>query len=265
MSKGIVYLKTDEEIELLRISNHIVAKALAEIAKVIAPGVTTDDLNKVADTFIRDNGAVPGFLGYHNYPKSICTSVNDEVVHGIPSSKVVLKEGDVVSVDCGVFKNGFHGDSAYTFCVGEVDTQILNLLRVTKEALYLGISEAREGKRLGDVGFAIQNHCENHGYSVVREMIGHGVGRSLHEAPEVPNYGRRGNGMMLKSGMTLAIEPMINLGKRQLTFDKDGWTTRTIDRKVSAHFEHSIAIGQGKADILSTFEYIEQVLGNRAV
>lgn len=265
MSKGIVYLKTDEEIELLRISNHIVAKALAEIAKVIAPGVTTDDLNKVADTFIRDNGAVPGFLGYHNYPKSICTSVNDEVVHGIPSSKVVLKEGDVVSVDCGVFKNGFHGDSAYTFCVGEVDTQILNLLRVTKEALYLGVSEAREGKRLGDVGFAIQNHCENHGYSVVREMIGHGVGRSLHEAPEVPNYGRRGNGMMLKSGMTLAIEPMINLGKRQLTFDKDGWTTRTIDRKVSAHFEHSIAIGQGKADILSTFEYIEQVLGNRAV
>lgn len=261
----MIYLKSDEEIELLRISNQIVAKTLAEIAKIIAPGVTTEQLDKLADTFIRDNGGVPGFLGYHSYPKSICTSVNDEVVHGIPSAKVVLKEGDVVSVDCGVYKNGFHGDSAYTFCVGEVKPEIVDLLRTTKESLYKGIEQAQEGKRLGDVGFAIQNHCEQRGYSVVREMIGHGVGRNLHEAPEVPNYGRRGNGVMLKSGMTIAIEPMINMGKRQLTFDKDGWTTRTIDKKVSAHFEHSIAIRRGKADILSSFEYIEQVLGKKAL
>lgn len=261
----MIYLKSDEEIELLRISNQIVAKALAEIAKIVAPGVTTEDLNKLADTFIRDNGGVPGFLGYHKFPKSICTSVNDEVVHGIPSNKIILKEGDVVSVDCGVFKNGFHGDSAYTFCVGEVKPEIVNLLRTTKESLYKGIEEAQEGKRLGDVGFAIQNHCEQRGYSVVREMIGHGVGRNLHESPEVPNYGRRGNGVMLKSGMTIAIEPMINLGKRQLSFDNDGWTTRTIDRKISAHFEHSIAIRKGKADILSSFEFIEQVLGNKAI
>ncbi len=261
----MIYLKSDEEIELLRISNQIVAKTLAEVAKIIAPGVTTEDLNKLADTFIRDNGGVPGFLGYSGYPKSICTSVNDEVVHGIPSDKVVLKDGDVVSVDCGVYKNGFHGDSAYTFCVGEVKPEIIDLLRTTKESLYKGIEQAQEGHRLGDVGFAIQNLCEQRGYSVVREMIGHGVGRNLHEAPEVPNYGRRGNGVMLKSGMTIAIEPMINMGKRQLSFDKDGWTTRTIDRKPSAHFEHSIAIRRGKADILSSFEYIEQVLGNKAL
>lgn len=261
----MIYLKSDDEIELLRISNQIVAKTLAEIAKIIAPGVTTEDLNKLADTYIRDNGGIPGFLGYYNFPKSICTSVNDEVVHGIPSNKVILKDGDVVSVDCGVLKNGFHGDSAYTFCVGDVNPEIINLLRTTKESLYKGIEEAQEGKRLGDVGFAIQNHCEQRGYSVVREMIGHGVGRSLHESPEVPNYGRRGNGVMLKSGMTIAIEPMINMGKRQLSFDKDGWTTRTIDRKISAHFEHSIAIRKGKADILSSFEFIEQVLGKKAI
>lgn len=261
----MIYLKTDEEIELLRISNQIVAKTLAEIAKVIKPGVTTEYLNKIAEEYIRDNGAVPGFLGYHGFPKSICTSVNDEVVHGIPSDKVILKDGDVVSVDCGVYKNGYHGDSAYTFCVGEVSSEVRDLLRTTKESLYLGIEQAIEGKRLGDVGFAIQNHCEQRGYSVVREMIGHGVGRNLHEEPEVPNYGRRGNGVMLKSGMTIAIEPMINLGKRQLTFDKDGWTTRTIDRKISAHFEHSIAVRKGKADILSGFEYVEQVLGSNAL
>ncbi|MFZ4581056.1 MAG: type I methionyl aminopeptidase [Paludibacter sp.] len=261
----MIYLKSDEEIELLRISNQIVAKTLAEIAKIVAPGVTTEDLNKLADTYIRDNGAVPGFLGYHNFPKSICTSVNDEVVHGIPSAQVVLQEGDIVSVDCGVYKNGFHGDSAYTFCVGNVKPEIVELLRATKESLYKGIEQAQEGKRLGDVGYAIQDYCEQRGYSVVREMIGHGVGRNLHEAPEVPNYGRRGNGVMLKSGMTIAIEPMINMGKRQLTFEKDGWTTRTIDRQMSAHFEHSIAIRRGKADILSSFEYIEQVLGNKAI
>ncbi len=261
----MIFLKTDEEIELLRISNQIVAKTLAEVAKLIAPGVSTEQLDKVAEEFIRDNGAVPGFLGYGGFPKSICTSVNDQVVHGIPSEKVILKEGDIISVDCGAYINGFHGDSAYTFPVGEVKSEIMDLLRTTKESLFLGIEQAVEGKRMGDVGFAIQSHCEAKGYSVVREMIGHGVGRNLHESPEVPNYGRKGNGTMLKTGMTIAIEPMINMGKRQLVFENDGWTTRTIDRMPSAHFEHSVAVRKGKADILSTFEYIEQVLGNKAI
>jgi len=250
---------------LLRISNQIVAKTLAELAKLIEPGISTEKLDKVAAEFIRDNGGVPGFLGYSGYPKSICTSVNEQVVHGIPSEKVILQDGDIISVDCGVYINGFHGDSAYTFCVGDVKPEIVDLLRATKESLYKGIEMAQDGKRLGDVGNAIQTHCEGRGYSVVREMIGHGVGRNLHEAPEVPNYGRKGNGIMLKSGMTIAIEPMINLGSRNLVFERDGWTTRTIDRKPSAHFEHSIAIRRGKADILSSFEYIEQVLGNRAI
>ncbi len=261
----MIFLKSDEEIELLRISNQIVAKTLAEMAKVIQPGVSTEQLNKIADEFIRDNGAVPGFLGYGGFPKSICTSVNDQVVHGIPSEKVILEDGDVISVDCGAYINGFHGDSAYTFCVGDVKPEIVDLLRTTKESLYKGIEQAEEGRRLGDVGHAIQSYCEDRGYSVVREMIGHGVGRKLHESPDVPNYGRKGNGIMLKSGMTIAIEPMINLGSRNLVFEKDGWTTRTIDRKPSAHFEHSIAIRRGKADILSGFEYIEQVLGNKAI
>ncbi len=261
----MIFLKSDEEIELLRISNIIVAKTLAEMAKIIAPGVSTEQLNKVAHEFIRDQGAVPGFLGYSGFPKSICTSVNEQVVHGIPSDKVILEDGDIVSVDCGAYINGFHGDSAYTFCVGNVKPEIIDLLRVTKESLYKGIEQAQEGKRLGDLGNAVQNYCEKRGFSVVREMIGHGVGRNLHEAPEVPNYGRRGNGMMLKAGMTIAIEPMINLGSRNLVFEKDGWTTRTLDRKPSAHFEHSVAVRRGKADILSSFEYIEQVLGNNAI
>ncbi len=261
----MIFLKTEEEIEYLRISNQIVAKTLAEMAKIIAPGISTEQLNKVAEEYIRDNGAVPGFLGYGGFPKSICTSVNDQVVHGIPSEKVVLEDGDIISVDCGAYINGFHGDSAYTFCVGNVKPEIIDLLRTTKESLYKGIEQAQEGKRLGDVGYAIQEYCESRGYSVVREMIGHGVGRNLHESPEVPNYGRKGNGVMLKSGMTIAIEPMINLGKRNLVFENDGWTTRTIDKKPSAHFEHSIAIRRGKADILSSFEYIEQVLGNKAI
>ncbi|OJV38599.1 MAG: type I methionyl aminopeptidase [Bacteroidales bacterium 36-12] len=257
----MIFLKTDEEIELLRLSNLIVSKTLAEVAKIIKPGVSTAELDKVAEEFIRDNGAVPGFLGYGGFPKSICTSVNEQVVHGIPSEKVYLKDGDIISVDCGAYINGFHGDSAYTFTVGEVKKEILDLLQTTKESLYLGIEQAVEGKRIGDIGNAIQNHCESRGYSVVREMIGHGVGRDLHESPEVPNYGRKGNGIMLKNGMTIAIEPMINMGKRQLIFEKDGWTTRTADRKPSAHFEHSVAVRKGKADILSTFEHIEKVLG----
>jgi methionyl aminopeptidase len=261
----MIFLKSDEEIELLRLSNQIVAKTLAEVAKVIQPGVTTAYLDKIAEQFIRDNGGVPGFLGYSGYPNTLCTSVNEQVVHGIPSEKVILQDGDIVSVDCGVYMNGFHGDSAYTFCVGEVEPSVIHLLRTTKESLYKGIEIAREGCRLGDVGNAIQSHCESNGYSVVREMIGHGVGRNLHEAPEVPNYGRRGNGVLLKSGMTIAIEPMINMGTRRLKFENDGWTTRTLDKKPSAHFEHSIAIRRGRADILSSFEYIEEVLGNRAI
>ncbi len=261
----MIFLKSDEEIELLRISNQIVAKTLAELAKLIQPGISTEKLDKVAYEFIKDNGGVPGFLGYSGYPKSICTSINEQVVHGIPSEKSILEDGDIISVDCGVYINGFHGDSAYTFCVGDVKPEIIDLLRTTKESLYKGIEQAQEGHRLGDVGNAIQSHCEARGYSVVREMIGHGVGRKLHEAPEVPNYGRKGNGIMLKSGMTIAIEPMINMGSRNLVFEKDGWTTRTIDRKPSAHFEHSIAIRRGKADILSTFDYIEEVLGNKAI
>jgi len=261
----MIFLKSDEEIELLRISNQIVAKTLAELAKIIAPGVSTMQLNNVADEFIRDNGAVPNFLNYGGFPYSICASVNEQIVHGFPSDKVFLEDGDIISVDCGALINGFHGDSAYTFCVGDVKKEIVDLLRTTKESLYKGIEQAEEGRRLGDVGHAIQSYCEDRGYSVVREMIGHGVGRKLHEAPEVPNYGRKGNGVMLKSGMTIAIEPMINLGSRNLVFEKDGWTTRTLDRKPSAHFEHSIAIRRGKADILSSFEYIEQVLGNKAI
>lgn len=257
----MVYLKTDEEIELLRISNRLVAKTLGEIARIIAPGVTTGQLDALAEEYLRDHGAVPGFLGYGGFPKSICTSVNEQVVHGIPSDKTVLKDGDIVSVDCGAYINGFHGDSAYTFPVGEVSQEVMQLLRTTKEALYLGIAKAEEGNRMGDLSFAIQSHCESRGYSVVREMIGHGIGRHLHEAPEVPNFGRKGNGIVLKSGMTLAIEPMINMGKKALVFERDGWTTRTVDRKPSAHFEHSVAIRRGKADILSTFEYIEQVIG----
>lgn len=257
----MIYLKSDEEIELLRESNQIVAKTLAELAKIIKPGVTTLELDKRAEEFIRDMGGVPGFLGYGGFPGSICTSVNDQIVHGIPSADVVLKEGDIISVDCGVLKNGFHGDSAYTFCVGEVAPEVKELLRTTKKSLYKGIEQAFEGRRIGDIASAVQVYCEGRGYSVVREMVGHGVGRSLHESPEVPNYGRKGNGILLKSGMTIAIEPMINLGTRRLVFEKDGWTTRTADGKPSAHFEHSIAVRQGKADVLSSFEYIEQVIG----
>lgn len=261
----MIFLKSDEEIELLRISNHLIGKALAEVAKIIAPGVTTAQLDKVAEEFLRDNGAVSGFLNYNGFPKSVCSSINEQVVHGIPSDKVILKEGDIVSIDCGAYINGFHGDSAYTFCVGEVAPEVRTLLKTTKEALYKGIEQAVEGKRIGDIGNAVQTYCEERGYSVVRELVGHGVGRSLHESPEVPNYGRKGNGTVLKNGMTIAIEPMVNLGKRNVVFENDGWTVRTIDRLPSAHFEHSVAVRRGKADILSTFEYIEQVLGDRAI
>lgn len=253
----MIYLKTDEEIELMRISNRLVGMTLGEVSKWIAPGITTLKLDQIAEEFIRDHQAVPGFLGYGGFPNSLCISVNENVVHGIPSA-YELKDGDIVSVDCGVVKDGFNGDSAYTFTVGEVAPETLALLKTTKESLYEGINMAVEGKRIGDVANAIQTYCEKRGYSVVREMCGHGIGKHLHEDPEVPNYGRRGCGVQLRSGMAIAIEPMINLGSRNIVIERDGWTTRTRDRKPSAHFEHTVAIRQGKADILSTFEFIKE-------
>ncbi|MGN0187614.1 MAG: type I methionyl aminopeptidase [Paludibacteraceae bacterium] len=259
----MIYLKTDEEIELLRESSLLVSKTLAELAKIIKPGVTTAYLDKIAEEFIRDNGAVPACKGYEGYPASICASVNDQVVHGIPSDKAVLKEGDIISVDLCTLKNGFVGDSAYTFAVGEVSMDVKRLLETTKAALYLGIERAVEGNRVGDISHAVQTYCEAAGYGVVREMVGHGVGRSMHESPEVPNYGRRGVGPLLRAGMTICIEPMINMGKRGLRFERDGWTTRTVDGKPSAHFEHAVAIRRGKADILSDFGIIEDVLNNQ--
>ena len=255
----MIYLKTDEEIELMRESNLLVGKTLGELSKHIQPGVTTLQLDKIADEFIRDHGAIPSFLGYEGFPNSICTSVNENVVHGIPNNKP-LEEGDIISIDCGTSKNGYSGDSAYTFCVGEVDESIKELLRVTRRSLYLGIDQAKEGNRIGDIGNAIQTYCEKKGYTVVRELVGHGIGQNMHEAPEVPNYGRRGTGPLIKNGMCIAIEPMINKGSKNVVFEKDGWTVRTKDRKPSAHFEHTIAVRNGKADILSTFEFIKDNL-----
>ena len=260
----MIYLKTDEEIELLRESNLLVGMTLGELAKWIAPGITTLKLDKIAEEFIRDHGAVPGFLGYGGFPNTLCVSVNEQIVHGIPSN-YELKDGDIVSIDCGTLKNGFNGDSAYTFCVGEVAYDVRRLLKTTKESLYLGIEQAVEGKRVGDISNAVQTYCEKKGYSVVRELCGHGVGKRLHEDPEVPNYGRRGCGPLLKSGMVIAIEPMINLGSRNIVIERDGWTTRTRDRKPSAHFEHTVAVREGKADILSSLKYVEEVLGEKSI
>lgn len=260
----MIYLKTDEEIELLRAANQIVARTLAEVAKVIAPGVTTLKLDTIAEEYIRSQGAVPGFKGYGGFPGTLCVSVNENVVHGIPSN-YALREGDIVSVDCGAVKDGYNGDSTYTFCVGEVDEEVKRLLRTTKESLYIGIEHAVEGKRIGDIGHAIQEYCEKRGYGVVREMCGHGVGRKLHEDPDVPNYGRKGTGPLIKNGMVIAIEPMINMGSKNIVIERDGWTTRTKDRKPSAHYEHTIAIHHGKPDILSSFEYVEEVLGDRSI
>lgn len=261
----MIFLKTDEEIELLRESNQLLGMTLAEVAKVIAPGVTTKQLDKVAYEFIKDNGGEPSCLGFEGYPATLCTSVNEQVVHGIPSDKVFLKEGDIVSVDTCVLKNGFHSDSAYTFPVGEIKPEVMELLKTTKEALLLGVEQAVTGKRIGDIGCAVQKHCESHGYSVVREFVGHGIGREMHEDPEIPNYGRRGNGIVLKSGMVIAIEPMICLGRKNLILEADGWTARTADRKPAAHYEYSVAVRNGRADILSTFDYIKEVLGDKFI
>jgi methionyl aminopeptidase len=256
----MILIKTADEIELLRKSNQLVSKTLAELAKHIRPGVSTERLDQIAEAFIRDHGAVPGFLAYQGYPKTLCTSVNSEVVHGIPSEKVILQEGDQLSVDCGVVMNGFYGDTAFSFEVGEVNAEVRRLLNITRECLQKGVEQAVEGKRIGDIGYAVQHHAESKGYSVVREMVGHGLGRHLHEAPEVPNYGRRGTGPKLKKGMVICIEPMINMGRRQIRQESDGWTIRTADNRPSAHFEWAVAIDKGEADILSTFSYIDKEL-----
>jgi methionyl aminopeptidase len=250
-------LKTDKEIEILRKNNLLVSKTLGELAKHIKPGVTTLQLDKIAETYIRDHGAEPGFLGYAGFPNTLCTSVNDQVVHGIPSDKE-LQDGDIISVDCGTKMEGFYGDSAYTFMVGEVDQEVQRLLKITKESLFKGIEQAVAGKRVGDISAAVQRHAEQAGFSVVREMVGHGLGSNMHEAPEIPNYGKQGRGPKLKEGMVICIEPMINLGRREIVQERDGWTIRTIDRKPSAHFELALAINNGEADILSTFKFIEE-------
>ncbi len=257
----MIFIKTEEEIELMRESNLLVSKTHAMLAREIKEGVSTNRLDVLAEQFIRDHGAVPGFLNYNGYPKSLCVSVNDVVVHGIPSD-YLLQYGDLVSIDCGVYKNGFHGDSAFTFTVGVVNDEVKKLIDVTRQALYLGIEQAKVGNRIGDIGFAIQNHAEKNGFSVVRELVGHGIGRSLHEKPEVPNYGRKGQGVKLTSNMVIAIEPMINLGRKNVIQMKDGWTIRTSDRKPSAHFEHTVVIRKDKADILSNFDIIDRELGN---
>ena len=262
-----IFLKTEDEIELMRQANQLVGKTLGELAKHIKPGVTTLQLDKIADEFIRDNGAIPTFKGFPNpyggpFPASICTSVNDAVVHGVPNDTTILKDGDIISIDCGTLLNGFCGDSCYTFCVGEVSEEVKELLRVTKESLYKGIENAVAGKHLGDIGSAVQKHCEAHGYGVVRELTGHGIGHEMHEDPSVPNYGRRGNGIMLKANMCIAIEPMITMGKRDIWLDgQDRWTIRTRDGKPAAHFEHTIAVRKGQAEILSSFEEVENIEG----
>jgi len=255
----MIYIKTNEEVEIQRQSSLLVGKTLAEVAKILRPGVSTKALDSLAEEFIRDHGAIPGFKGYGGFPGSLCISLNDEVVHGIPGEREI-KDGDIVSIDCGTLMNGFYGDSAYTFGVGEISQDEADLLDRTKESLYLAIAQAVVGKRIGDVGNAVQSFVEGFGYSVVRELVGHGVGRHLHEKPEVPNYGRKGTGVKLKSGMCLAIEPMVNLGVKEVKQDRDGWTIRTADGKPSAHFEHDIVVRENKADILSTFEYIEEVI-----
>jgi len=255
----MVYYKSEEEIELVRKSSLLVGKTLAEVAKHLKPGVETIYLDKIAEEYICSNGAKPGFKGYNGFKNTLCISINEEVVHGIPGMRII-KDGDIVSIDCGVLMNGFYGDSAYTFAVGEVKTELKQLMNVTKEALYRGINAAIDGNRIGDIGFEIQSYVESFGFSVVRDLVGHGLGRNLHEKPEVPNYGKRGNGLKLQSGLVLAIEPMINLGVRNVVQDKDGWTIRTADRKPSVHFEHNIVVRKGKAEILSSFKEIEKVM-----
>ena len=259
-----VYIKTNEEIELIRESSLLVGKTLAEVAKAIKPGIKTSELDKIAEAFIRDHNAEPAFKGYNGFPATLCISPNQTVVHGIPGN-YELKEGDIVSVDCGVKKNGFFGDSAYTFAVGEISEEIKQLLTVTKKSLYLAIEQCVEGKRIGDISDAVQHYCESFGYGIVRELVGHGVGKELHEAPEVPNYGKKGTGMKLIEGIVIAVEPMVNMGTKNVKQEKDGWTINTTDGKPSAHFEHTIAIRKGKAEILSSFSEIEKIIGEQKI
>lgn len=259
----MIYIKTREEIELMRESALMVSRSLGIIAKEVKPGVSPKYLDKIAEEYIRDNGGVPAFKGYRGFPATLCISINEAVVHGIPTDKA-LNEGDIISVDCGVKKNGFYGDHAYSFAVGVVKPELQKLLEVTKESLYKGIEQCIAGNRIGDISFAVQNYAEKHGYGVVRELVGHGLGKSLHEDPEVPNYGKRGDGPKLKDGMVLAIEPMINLGKKNVKQLNDGWTIVTADGLPSAHFEHDVAIIDGKPEILSTFAFVEEALKVKA-
>ncbi|WP_299755697.1 type I methionyl aminopeptidase [uncultured Pontibacter sp.] len=252
----IIY-KTEEEIELIRQSALILSKAHGEIARLIKPGISTLQLDKIAEEFIHDNGGKPSFKNYNGFPYSLCISMNSVVVHGMPGN-YILNDGDVISVDCGVYKNSFHSDCAYTHAVGNVKSEVKRLLEITKESLYLGLEKAVVGNRLGDLSSAIQDFAESNGFTVVRELVGHGIGRNLHESPEVPNYGKRGQGVKLQNGLVLAVEPMVNLGTRHIVQDDDGWTIRTKDNKPSAHFEHTIVVRKDKAEILTTFDYIEQ-------
>lgn len=257
----IIY-KTEAEIELMRQAAQLVSRTLGEIAKVIGPGVTGLQLDKLAEEFIRDHGAKPAFLGLYDFPNSLCISPNAQVVHGIPSNKP-FENGDIVSVDCGALLNGYYGDHAYTFEIGEVKPEIKQLLKVTKESLYIGIAETKVGNRISDIGWAIQNHVEKYGYGVVRELVGHGLGKSMHEDPQVPNYGKRGWGKKIQNGLTIAIEPMINMGTEKIKQLSDGWTILTADGLPSAHYEHDVAVVDGKPVILSTFDYIEEALAKK--
>jgi methionyl aminopeptidase len=259
MATGVIQYKTEEEIDLMREAGRLLAQAHGEVAKLIREGVTTYELDRRAEEFIRDNGAVPSFKGLYGFPHSLCLSPNSVVVHGFATNEP-LQSGDILSVDCGVLLNGYHADSAYTYPIGEVAPEVLQLLQDTKESLYKGIEQAVSGNRVGDISFAIQNYVAPKGYGVVRELVGHGVGAKLHEKPDVPNYGKRGSGPKLQTGMTLAIEPMITLGKKDVMQEKDGWTIRTRDKKPAAHFEHTVAVRKDKAEILTSFEYIEKAL-----
>lgn len=262
LEKKVLYLKTKDEIEAIRRSGQILGKTHAEVAKYIEPSVKTSFLNKIAEEYIKDNGGWPSFKNFNGFPSGLCISTNEKVVHGIPGN-YELREGDIVSVDCGVLLNGFHSDSAYTYPVGVVKPEILELLSCTKTALMHGLSVVSLNARVGDIGFAIQNHVAKCGFSVVRELVGHGIGKSLHEEPEVPNYGKRGQGVRLQEGMVIAIEPMVNMGSRNVVQERDKWTIRTSDRKPSAHFEHTVAINNGVADVLTTFAYIEEALKDK--
>ena len=252
----MIHYRTDSEIELLRKAALLVGKTLGEVGKHIRPGIRTIELDKIAEEFIRDHGAIPAFKGYEGFPGSLCISVNDAVVHGIPGN-YELRDGDIVSVDCGTILDGYVGDSAYTFTVGEVSEEIKLFLQRSKESLYKGIEQAVSGNRIGDIGYAVQSYVEQFGYGVVRELVGHGVGRKMHEDPQVPNYGKRGTGTKLSEGIVIAIEPMITFGKKDIIQERDGWTIKTKDRKPAAHFEHDVAVRNGKAEILSSFEWIE--------